>query len=143
MGKMISIVPGFQYSVNIGYDLGNDDKLRTFIPTRSSIELLRDILNSTAPNSTERARVLIGAYGKGKSHIILTILSMLAQRPRDLFSNLIPKIEKDPELNHLVDNFYSSKSNRILPVIIMVLVQASHSLFYLLCNGRLMRTASI
>lgn len=118
MGKMIKTAPGFQYSVNIGYDLSNDDKLRNFIPTRSSIELLRDILRSTAQNSTERARVLIGAYGKGKSHIVLTILSMLMQRPKELFVNLLPKIEKDQELKHLVDNFYCTKSNRILPVVI-------------------------
>ena len=27
MSKMISVASGFQYSVNIGYDLNNDDKL--------------------------------------------------------------------------------------------------------------------
>lgn len=26
MSKMISVASGFQYSVNIGYDLNNDDK---------------------------------------------------------------------------------------------------------------------
>ena len=31
--KMISIASGFQYSVNIGFDLSNDDKLKNFIPT--------------------------------------------------------------------------------------------------------------
>ena len=29
MSKMISVASGFQYSVNIGYDLGNDEKLNT------------------------------------------------------------------------------------------------------------------
>ena len=33
MSKMISVASGFQYSVNIGYDLNNDDKLKNFIPT--------------------------------------------------------------------------------------------------------------
>ena len=28
MSKMISVASGFQYSVNIGYDLNNDDKLK-------------------------------------------------------------------------------------------------------------------
>ena len=28
MSKMISVAPGFQYSVNIGYDLNNDNKLK-------------------------------------------------------------------------------------------------------------------
>lgn len=66
MSKMISVASGFQYSVNIGYDLNNDDKLKNFIPTKSALTLLKDILSSTALDATERARVLVGAYGKGK-----------------------------------------------------------------------------
>ena len=118
MSKMISVVSGFQYSVNIGYDLNNDDKLKNFIPTKSALRLLKDILSSTAPDATERARVLVGAYGKGKSHIILTILSLLMQRERSLFMHLIPKITEDPELKQLVDSYYSDEKNKILPVII-------------------------
>ena len=118
MNKMISVASGFQYSVNIGYDLNNDDKLKNFIPTKSAMTLLKDILSSTAPDATERARVLIGAYGKGKSHIVLTILSMLMQRERSLFAHLMPKIEEDPELSQLVGNYYSDEKNKILPVII-------------------------
>lgn len=118
MSKMIQVAPGFQYSVNIGYDLNHDDKLKNFIPTKSSMQLLKEILLSTHPDSTERARVLIGAYGKGKSHIVLTILSILMQRDRSLFVHLMPKIDEDPELKQLVDNYYSESSNKILPVII-------------------------
>ena len=77
MNKIISVASGFQYSVNIGYDLNQDDKLQNFIPTKSSLNLLKDILDSTNNTSNERARVLVGAYGKGKSHIVLTILSIL------------------------------------------------------------------
>ena len=118
MSKMISVASGFQYSVNIGYDLNNDDKLKNFIPTKSALTLLKDILSSTAPDATERARVLVGAYGKGKSHIMLTILSMLMQRKRSLFTHLMPKIKEDLELKQLVDNYYSTKKNKVLPVII-------------------------
>ena len=75
MKDMISVASGFQYSVNIGYDLGNEDKLRNFIPTKSALSLLEEILLSTNPASNERARVLIGAYGKGKSHILLTTVN--------------------------------------------------------------------
>ena len=80
MSKMISVASGFQYSVNIGFDLGNDEKLKNFIPTKSALSLLEEVLLSTAETSTERSRVLIGAYGKGKSHIVLTILSILLKR---------------------------------------------------------------
>ena len=117
MSKMISIASGFQYSVNISYDLNNDDKLKNFIPTKSALELLEDILSSTSSSSNERARILIGAYGKGKSHIILTILSMLLKRDRALFVKLMPKIENNPRLLQIVENYYES-DNKILPVVI-------------------------
>lgn len=117
MSKMISVASGFQYSVNIGYDLNNDDKLKNFIPTRSALALLEDILLSTSPTSTERARVLIGAYGKGKSHIVLTILAILMKREQELFKKAMPKIKENPKLYQCVKNYYDS-SNRILPVII-------------------------
>ena len=117
--KMITVASGFQYSVNIGYDLNSDDKLQNFIPTQSALQLLEDILLSTNPVSTERARVLVGAYGKGKSHIVLMILSMLMRRDRRLFSKTMPKIKQNPRLYQIVENYYDSgKGNKILPVII-------------------------
>lgn len=117
MSKMISVASGFQYSVNIGYDLNNDDKLKNFIPTKSAMALLEDILLSTSATSNERARVLIGAYGKGKSHIVLTILSMLMKKNRELFVKTMPKLSENAKLKQLVDNYYDSE-NKILPVII-------------------------
>ena len=117
MSNMISVASGFQYSVNIGYDLNNDDKLKNFIPTRSALELLEDILLSTRLTSTERARVLIGAYGKGKSHIVLTIMAMLMKRDLTLFEKTLPKISENPQLESCVRNYYESE-NKILPIII-------------------------
>lgn len=117
MSKMISVASGFQYSVNIGYDLNNDDKLKNFIPTRSALTLLEDILLSTDPASTDRARVLIGAYGKGKSHIVLTILAILMKRDLGLFKKMIPKLKENPKLYQCIVNYYDSE-NKILPIII-------------------------
>ena len=117
MSEMISVASGFQYSVNIGYDINHDDKLQNFIPTKSSLELLRDILLSVEDASTERARVLVGAYGKGKSHIVLTILSILMRKDWNTFTKLQEKVKEDAELTRCVKNFYDSKK-RLLPVII-------------------------
>ena len=117
MSEMISVASGFQYSVNIGYDINHDDKLQNFIPTKSSLQLLQDILESTDESSTERARVLVGAYGKGKSHIVLTILSVLMGKDWSLFSKLSEKVAKNPDLDRLRKNYYES-NKKLLPVII-------------------------
>ena len=103
--------------LNIGYDLNNDDKLKNFIPTQSALTLLEDILLSTRITSTERARVLIGAYGKGKSHIILMILSILMKKDISLFEKLLPKLESNNRLHQYVLNYYES-DQKLLPVII-------------------------
>ena len=117
MNDMISVASGFQYSVNIGYDLNNDEKLKNFIPTQSALGLLEEILLSTNSSSTERSRVLIGAYGKGKSHIVLMILSMLMKRDLSLFEKTMPKISENPQLLQCVQNYYES-NNKILPIVV-------------------------
>lgn len=80
MTNMISVATGFQSSVNIAYDMNDDAKLKNYIPTKSALSLLEDVLLSTSQDSTDRARILIGAYGKGKSHIVLMILSILIKK---------------------------------------------------------------
>lgn len=117
MSEMISVAEGFQYSVNIAYDLHADDKLKSYIPTQSALQLMEDILQSTLPTSTDRSRVLIGAYGKGKSHIVLTILALLMKRDLRLFEKLMPAVQKRDKLNRLIQNYYES-NNKLLPVII-------------------------
>ena len=117
MSKMISVASGFQYSVNIGFDLNNEEKLINFIPTKSALELLEETLISTRPMSTDRARVLIGAYGKGKSHIMLMILSILQKKGLRLFEKMMPKIQENPKLVQCINNYYES-DNKILPVVI-------------------------
>lgn len=117
MNSMVSVASGFQYSVNIGYDLNSDDKLQNFIPTKSALSFIGDIISSTSISSTNRARVLIGAYGKGKSHIVLTTLAMLMKKDISLFTKVMPKITENPALLQIVNNYYDSE-NKILPVVI-------------------------
>ena len=116
MSQMISIASGFQNSVNISYDLNNDEKIKNFIPTTSALGLLEDILLSTSHNSTDRARVLIGAYGKGKSHIMLIILSLLMKKDLGLFEKTLAKV-KGTKLYQSVLNYYES-DEKILPVVV-------------------------
>lgn len=117
MTKMLKIADGFQYSVNIGFDLNDDAKVKNFIPTKAALNLLEDILKSTAVNATDRARVLVGAYGKGKSHIVLVILAMLLKKDISLFNRLMSSIDKESKLYQYIENYYEG-NNKLLPVII-------------------------
>lgn len=116
--EKIDVAKGFQSSVNIAYDLYNDDKVKSFIPTTSSFDILEDVLLSTADNSIDRARILIGAYGRGKSHIILVLMSMLFNKNIKLFEGLLNKLEI---YNHKLYDFamdYLKSDKKLLPIIV-------------------------
>lgn len=117
MNEMIKIEDGFQYSVNIAYDLQSKKKLQSFIPTHDALKFIEEILLSTKSDSTERARVLVGAYGKGKSHLVLTVLNLLKDEPLEKFPKLKKEIEKDNKLKALIQNYSESKC-KLLPVLI-------------------------
>lgn len=117
MRDMISIAAGFQNSVNLGYDLQDIDKIKNYIPTNAALDFMEDILKSARDDATERARVLIGPYGKGKSHMVLATLSLLMKKDINIFKHLLPKFEERQELKTLVDEYYGT-SKKLLPVIV-------------------------
>jgi hypothetical protein len=114
----IGVATGFQTAVNIAYDLNNDSKVRGFIPTQSSLDIIEDILLSTATSATQRARILIGAYGRGKSHIILVLLSLLAGKDKSLFDALLAKMKKNNPSLYEYATGYLESDRRLLPVVI-------------------------
>lgn len=116
--KKIWVEEGFQTSINIAYDLHNEQKIKSFIPTLSSIDIIEDVLLSTSPKATNRSRILIGAYGKGKSHIVLMLMSLLSKKDRTLFDTLLNKIETVNPLLFNYINEYLASENRLLPIIV-------------------------
>lgn len=116
MRNMLHVAGGFQYSVNIAYDLHNDEKIINYMPTSAGIKFIADILSSTHDDSTARARVLVGAYGKGKSHIVLAAMALLLQRDRALFKSLW-QADVEGVLSNAVAEF-DSAGKKLLPVII-------------------------
>lgn len=117
MSKMISVTTGFQYSVNINYDINNEDKIKNFIPTNSALKFIEEILLSTDDKSTERARVLVGPYGKGKSHMVLTTMALLMKRDCSLFAHINDKLNENKRFKNILDKYYAQDS-KILPVIV-------------------------
>lgn len=118
LSDMIDVAKGFQTSVNINYDLYNDEKIKAFIPTSSSIDIIGDVMLSTAATSTQRANILIGAYGRGKSHIILVLLSLLLKNDKSIFKTLLDKIEiYNPTLYEYINRYFKD-GRPFFPVVI-------------------------
>lgn len=140
--NMLNIGDRFQTSVNIAYDINDKQKIAGLIPSQAAIELMESFFLSTDDASTQRARVLVGAYGKGKSHIILTILSMLSQKLYKenpaIYNRILTKAKEYNEdlYNYAVS--YMESDKKLLPVIIngssISLVQAFISGLYQALN---------
>lgn len=114
----IGLSKGFQSSVNIEYDFNDVSKINGFIPTTSALDIIVNIISNTENDKLERAKILTGAYGRGKSHIVLVALSILYNKDKKLFSLILEKIKKIDENAYKVINNYITSNKRLLPIII-------------------------
>ena len=74
----VSTNQGFQTSVNLELDLNDKDKIKGYIPTEQSVKSLGTFLQSFyyEKDTQNRACVLIGPYGRGKSHLLLVLTAL-------------------------------------------------------------------
>ena len=116
--ELVSTDRRFQSSVNLMLDIANENKIESYIPTRSSLGILSQYLYDTEKESHGNATVLIGPYGKGKSHLILVWLSLLAGKKNPKKDALIEKIcEVDSDTGALAKEIYDSE-RKYLPVLV-------------------------
>ena len=116
----ISVNENFQYSVNLQFDINNISKIKEYIPTKDGCELLDQYFNSVL-NSKNRATTLIGPYGKGKSHLLLVLITLLnnynTEDKKDI-DNFLNKIKKvDLETYETIKNIREKKT-KLMPIII-------------------------
>ena len=108
---------GFQYSINIQYDLMNPNKISGYIPTKKSLEILNQYLINAIIEDGDRASVLIGPYGKGKSHLLLILLSLMCGTSNKEMDDLVEKISR---VNDQCGEFAKDVLNKkkYLPIVI-------------------------
>lgn len=74
----IEVNDSFQTSVNLEYDLNRIKKIKSYIPTERSVQIIGSFLRTFYYNneSQNRAVVLVGPYGRGKSHLLLVLTAL-------------------------------------------------------------------
>jgi len=117
--EYISINKNFKSSVNLLYDLNNEEKIDNFIPTTDLCDVIKSYVKCVLGKCEFRATVLEGPYGKGKSYLMLVICYLISNRKNKLvFKRLLSKIKNiDLELYELICDL-DKKNIKLLPVII-------------------------
>lgn len=121
LSEYISSNSEFRSSVNLYLSLNKKDKINSFIPTKSSVDILKKYLEAVE-NNKRQATLLLGPYGKGKSHLLLVLLAVLSLDRNDkenagLIKGLVEKISQvDKDAAKSIRTAW--KKGRFLPVII-------------------------
>lgn len=120
---IIKFNSSFKTAVNLYLSLNKPEKVLGYIPTKSSVNFMGDYLKAVLENK-EQATLLVGPYGKGKSHLLLVLLAALSMERNDengkVISELIEKVksvdEVGPDVAEKIEKIWNNK--RFLPVLI-------------------------
>ncbi|MEN9937488.1 MAG: hypothetical protein RLZZ387_4067, partial [Chloroflexota bacterium] len=86
LSQLVVVDAGFKPAVHLPDDFDKDEQnaqlIRTYIPTTQSISFLAEVARSLNPVSNERARMLTGTFGTGKSDLLLMLCNYFL-RPVD------------------------------------------------------------
>ena len=129
MGKIDSLKDiiefnsNFKTAINLYLSLNKPDRILGYIPTKSSVSLMSEYVGAVLENK-EQATLLVGPYGKGKSHLFLIFLAVLSlertQENEEIINKLLDKIVKVDEVGENVASQIKKvwNKNKFLPVLI-------------------------
>ena len=117
LADLVQIDNRFEKSINLLLDLNDSQKIKLYIPTRSSLNIMKEYLQDIQGFAGGRASILIGPYGKGKSHLLLVLMAILSGIDSPDITNVLSKVVSiDPQCGELLGKIYKRK--KFLPVII-------------------------
>ncbi|NTW00729.1 MAG: hypothetical protein HGA19_05390, partial [Oscillochloris sp.] len=125
LSDLVIVDAGFKPAVHLpdDFDLNeqNIQLIRTYIPTSQSISFLAEIARSLNPVSNERARMLTGTFGTGKSDLLLMLCNYFS-RPVDdpVMQPFYEKLQRINQSQYMT--IYQQRENR--KPFLVVLLQA-------------------
>lgn len=123
LNEIIKFNNSFKTSINLYLSLNKAEKVLSYIPTKSSVNFLDGYMQATI-NNKEQATLLVGPYGKGKSHLLLVLLAILSMERTGENTQIIEELaDKISAVDELGEQAASDvkllwSKNRFLPVII-------------------------
>lgn len=149
LNQLVECNKEFKTSVNLYLSLNKQEKIKAYIPIKSSITILKEYLENVA-NNKEQATLLVGPYGKGKSHVLLVLLAILTMdrdNPcnKEIISELISKVRKvdgsDSKVCELIEELWHNHG-RFLPILVQDTNSDLHQDFIIALNDALRRAGA-
>lgn len=121
LSEIIGFNSDFKNAINLYLNLNKIDKINSYIPTKSSVDILKKYLSAVDDNKRQ-STLLIGPYGKGKSHLLLVLLAVLSLKRSAGNEKVIETLMKrignvDESMQEMIGQIW--KRGKFLPVIIM------------------------
>ena len=139
--EYLQIDEAFQYSVNLQFDINNIDKIKNYIPTKDSCEVIEKYIDSIYGNFN-KSTTLIGPYGKGKSHLLLVLLTIINNynaEDEKYIMELLNKINKVSNSLYIKLSELRTKKLKYMPIIINSNYNNMNQAFLLGMNEALQR----
>lgn len=126
LSDLVIVDAGFKPAVHLPDDFDkyeqNAQLIRTYIPTTQSISFLAEVARSLNPASNERARMLIGTFGTGKSDLLLMLCNYFSRSVDDpIMQPLYDKLRHINEAQY--KTIYQQRANK--KPFLVVLLQAN------------------
>ena len=123
LNEIIEFNSSFKTAINLYLSLNKAEKVLGYIPTKSSVNFMGEYLRAVIENK-EQATLLVGPYGKGKSHLLLVLLATLSMERNEKNDEVIKKLIKNVKsvdevgkpIAELIEKVWAKK--RFLPVLI-------------------------
>jgi hypothetical protein len=126
LSDLVVVDAGFKPAVHLPDDFDKQEQnaqlIKTYIPTSQSITFLAEVARSFNSASNERARMLVGTFGTGKSDLLLILCNYFSRPVDDPLMQ--PFYEKLQRINEsLYTTIYQHRANR--QPFLVVLLQAN------------------
>ncbi|MEV5029602.1 hypothetical protein [Paenibacillus sp. LPE1-1-1.1] len=109
----------FKTSINIKFDIGNNEFINRYIPTPSHAEAMKGILEGFTEENANRSHIIVGPYGTGKSLLANVIGSVVSKMVGQSEINVLTK-KIDQVDDYIAEkiNIASNLSEVYLPILL-------------------------
>ncbi len=110
----------FQRAVNVKYDLGDLHQVAAYLPTPSAANTIRALCGTMLGTDHQRANVLVGPYGTGKSHLAVVLAALFSgdRRCGPAIDALIERLRLESAEAAEAVAVYRASGHRLLPVVL-------------------------